>query len=309
MRGLNRVPGLLFACLLSMEAGAADSLWVSPALEGDRRPSASISDLMELVPPTQDYSHQSPVPQEWNTVWTVTGDGDEWERPVRITSSPPGWTVDEWEDVYAGTVEMRAFQLTAEPLVIFSLVCDILRPLAAEPGVSLLEEPGMYILVHRLPCPEDRRGDWDFWVCVMEDGLEYGVRVRSFYGEPLYCWDRIPEEARATSLPETAGEWSEAFDLLLLRLASTGAYDAHTLDRISLSPGYLDDLEEGSWRDYFDITVREVHRPGETGDPDTAPVLDRFRVYSRCGEVLWWHPLAGMFMPFDSMSDPLSSLL
>ncbi len=49
---------------------------------------------------------------------------------------------------------------------------------------------------------------------------------------------------------------------------------------------------------YFDITFRENHEIGGVGDPNTAPVIDRFRVY-RDGTILWFSPLPGMYIPWE----------
>jgi len=54
----------------------------------------------------------------------------------------------------------------------------------------------------------------------------------------------------------------------------------------------------GSFDHYFDITLREVHTPETGGDPNTAPVIDRFRVYID-GPILWWSPLPGMYVPWE----------
>ncbi len=49
---------------------------------------------------------------------------------------------------------------------------------------------------------------------------------------------------------------------------------------------------------YFDFVLRENHKPGGPGDPNTSPVIDRFRVYSD-GTILWFSPLPGMYIAWE----------
>ena len=261
----------------------------------------NLADLTGLIPPTQDFTHQSTVPESWGTEWKIHGSGEEWEQPVQITSTPPGWIIDEWEDIYVGTLELRGFTEPFDAAGDYERVSAFIREGALELNVNVIESPGEYILLHSLPEPGDRRGDIDFWVAVQNGTLEYGLSARSFYGEMPYSWLNIPEEARESFIPKVADSPQEAIGYLLERLHEDGVYDASTIENISFSLEYLDGLSEDSWRDYYDIAVREWHRPGGEGDPVTAPVLDRFRVYSRGGEILWWNPVIGTLLPYSEL--------
>lgn len=63
----------------------------------------------------------------------------------------------------------------------------------------------------------------------------------------------------------------------------------------------------GSFDHFFDIAIRENHTAETGGDPDAAPVLDRFRVYVD-GTVLWWSPLPGMYIPWDDFVSGITDL-
>ncbi|MCD4848803.1 MAG: hypothetical protein K8R76_11520 [Candidatus Aegiribacteria sp.] len=260
-----------------------------------------LSDLTGLMPPTQDFTHQSVVPEGWGTEWKTHGSGDEWELPVQIISTPPGWIIDEWEDIYAGTIELRGFEEPLDAAGEYERVSAFIREGASKLDVTVLESPGEYILLHSLPDPGDRRGDMDFWVAVRNETLEYGLRARNFYGEMPNSWMNIPEEARESSIPKVADSRHEAIGYLLERLLEDSVYGTDTIENISFGIEYLDGFPEGAWRDYYDIAVREVHRPGGEGDPNTAPILDRFRIYSRGGEILWWNPLWGTLLPYSEL--------
>ncbi|OPL18199.1 MAG: hypothetical protein AVO35_06760 [Candidatus Aegiribacteria sp. MLS_C] len=103
-------------------------------------------------------------------------------------------------------------------------------------------------------------------------------------------------ESLSTSLPGGPENWRDAAGSLLERLQEDGVYHPSTMASISVS-------EEAACApaDCCDTVIREVHGPGGEGDPNTAPVLDRFRVCSRCGGILWWHPLRGEYMPHSSL--------
>ena len=41
---------------------------------------------------------------------------------------------------------------------------------------------------------------------------------------------------------------------------------------------------------YFQFVLREKHNAKCGGDPETSPVVDRYRVYRRSGKIEWWEP-------------------
>ena len=196
---------------------------------------------------------------------------------------------------------MRGFTEPFDPAGEYERVSAFIREGAAKLNVNVIESPGEYILLHRLPDPGDRRGDEDFWVAIRNGTLEYGCRCRNFYGEMPYSWINIPVEARESFIPRVADSRHEAIGYLLERLLEDSVYGTDTIENISFGIEYLDGFPEDAWRDYYDIAVREVHRPGGEGDPNTAPILDRFRVYSRGGEVLWWNPVWGSLLPYSEL--------
>ncbi len=63
----------------------------------------------------------------------------------------------------------------------------------------------------------------------------------------------------------------------------------------------------GSFDHFFDIAIRENHTAETGGDPATAPVLDRFRVYID-GTILWWSPLPGMYIPWEDFLNGITGL-
>ncbi|MCK5116629.1 MAG: hypothetical protein KAR44_08510 [Candidatus Aegiribacteria sp.] len=290
-------------------------LWRFPDARGtfvDEYPSScgcapapdTMNDLTGLFPPTQDFMHSVALPGSWEVSMEVLGHDslDEWDRSVHISQRLPGWKIEEWEDIYLGTVEVRAVREGAQiNAQLFERECRYLRDAAEALGTGVFEETGKYILLHRLPDPGERNGDTDFWAVLSGDSIEYGYRCRSFYGEMPYSWRSIPAEARESLLPLAFDSDEGAIDILYNRLTMDEVYDRESMDDFSYGIEYMDGWELDVYRDYRDIAIREVHRCGGSGDPDTAPIVDRFRIYSNSGEILWWHPLYGEYLPYREL--------
>ncbi len=56
-------------------------------------------------------------------------------------------------------------------------------------------------------------------------------------------------------------------------------------------------LEESQTPDYFEVAIEEKHGDGCPGDPNTSPIVDRFRV-SPEGNILRWNVVDGIFVPY-----------
>ena len=50
---------------------------------------------------------------------------------------------------------------------------------------------------------------------------------------------------------------------------------------------------------YFEIALREKHGGSCPGDPDTAPILDRFRVNSETGAISWYSAIEDDYEPYS----------
>lgn len=264
----------------------------------------AMSDLTGLFPPTQDFMHGATLPASWEVSRDILGSDslDEWNRSVHISQQLPGWRIEEWKDIYLGTVEVRAHR-QEDPMnaQLFERECRYLREAAPELGLTVIEDSGKFVLLHSLPDHEDRNGDADFWAVLSGDSIEYGYRCRTFYGEMPYSWESIPPEARGSLLPIVFDSDEGAVDILYNRLRMDGVYDDGSMENFSYGIEYMDGWGATAYRDYRDVAIREVHREGGPGDPNTAPIVDRFRIYPCTGELLWWHPLFGEFMPYREL--------
>lgn len=52
-------------------------------------------------------------------------------------------------------------------------------------------------------------------------------------------------------------------------------------------------ITEHKNEDYFDFAIRERHEGNCPGDPQTTPIVDRFRVYRNTKEIRWYEPTEG----------------
>jgi hypothetical protein len=50
---------------------------------------------------------------------------------------------------------------------------------------------------------------------------------------------------------------------------------------------------------YFQFALREKHNAKCGGDPETSPVIDRYRVYRRSGKIKWWEAAEDKYWPYD----------
>ncbi|MGH8820081.1 MAG: hypothetical protein ACREWJ_02165 [Rhodoferax sp.] len=58
---------------------------------------------------------------------------------------------------------------------------------------------------------------------------------------------------------------------------------------------------EGCTGRRVEIAIREQHDPKCGGDPDTSPVVDRFRVYKRTGTIQWYDVENDQYLPFSKV--------
>ena len=260
------------------------------------------SDFVGLAPPLSSFQLRGKMPSDWEISW-VSQDAQWGEESRQITKtllSLPGWSVEDWIDDYIGSIEYRAVSESLEDTrEKFEKVSHFIRESAEHLGISIFESPGEYILIHKIPdcgIQEDK----DFWVALTGETLEYGYRVRLSYGEMPYEWPFLPDEAHASAIPVQIHSYEEALDFLIDKLSEDGIYESSFPEGVSFGLAYMDNMPEDVYRDYYDIAIREVHRPGGPGDPNTAPIVDRFRIYDR-GEIIWFAPVIGMFVPYDDI--------
>ena len=91
----------------------------------------------------------------------------------------------------------------------------------------------------------------------------------------------------------------DALDHLISRLMADSAYVDEFYETSLFMVEYEDSLTmPGDSSHYFNISIREKHEPGGPGDPVTAPVRDRFRIYTS-GRILYWSALPGMYIEYS----------
>lgn len=55
---------------------------------------------------------------------------------------------------------------------------------------------------------------------------------------------------------------------------------------------------EEKTKDHFDFAIREKHGGQCAGDPNTSPIVDRFRVDRLTKNIQWYEPVEGEFLPY-----------
>ena len=90
--------------------------------------------------------------------------------------------------------------------------------------------------------------------------------------------------------------------ILMRKVRRSGIYK----NRIKLDCiGYVSEKITTSYSEY---AVREIHGGKCPGDPNTGPVVDRFRVMHKSKKVLWLHPIDARYVEFNRIHEFYKSL-
>lgn len=84
-----------------------------------------------------------------------------------------------------------------------------------------------------------------------------------------------------------------ALNVLIKTIKHDHIYDK----RISLDCVTFD--TEETTRIYFQVALREKHDKKCGGDPDTSPVIDRYRVGKASGRIEWYNPTEDNYEPYN----------
>src|SRR5213082_1496511 len=85
-------------------------------------------------------------------------------------------------------------------------------------------------------------------------------------------------------------------DAAVALLVRTLKHDRVYAKRISLGC-FTYDTEETT-NAYFQFALRENHNAKCGGDPETSPVVDRYRVYRRSGKIEWLERIEDKWQPY-----------
>jgi len=97
----------------------------------------------------------------------------------------------------------------------------------------------------------------------------------------------IAEGARSHPLSEDA-----AVDLLERTLRRDRVYEKRiSLDCIAYGT-------EETTNAYFEFVLREIHNAKYSGDPETSPAIDRYRVYRHSGKIQQWEATDDKWQPY-----------
>ena len=84
-----------------------------------------------------------------------------------------------------------------------------------------------------------------------------------------------------------------AINVLIKTIKHDHVYDK----RISLNCVTFD--TEETTRIYYQVALREKHNKKCGGDPDTSPVIDRYRVGKASGKIEWYNPTEDNYEPYN----------
>lgn len=87
----------------------------------------------------------------------------------------------------------------------------------------------------------------------------------------------------------------QALDFLVAKIQQDKLYDSWT----NLS--CLQFFTEEKTKEYFDFAIHEKHEGKCLGDPNTWPVVDRFRVHRLNKKIQWYEPVEGELLPYNAV--------
>jgi hypothetical protein len=88
---------------------------------------------------------------------------------------------------------------------------------------------------------------------------------------------------------------NHALDVLVSQIQKDKLYDSWT----NLS--CLVFFTEKKTKKYFDFAIHEKHGGVCPGDPNTAPVVDRFRINRLTHKIQWVEPAEGEYLPYSAV--------
>ena len=87
----------------------------------------------------------------------------------------------------------------------------------------------------------------------------------------------------------------QALDILVAQIQKDKLYDSWTTLSCLLF------LTEEKTKDHFDFGIHEKHGGKCPGDPNTSPIVDRFRVDRLTRKIQWYEPTEGEFLPYKAV--------
>ncbi|HZS17691.1 MAG TPA: hypothetical protein VFA51_07145 [Candidatus Udaeobacter sp.] len=97
--------------------------------------------------------------------------------------------------------------------------------------------------------------------------------------------------------PACAGSHNLDEDAALTLLERTLKHDGVYTNRISMK--CLTYQTEEATAAYFEFVLRELHNRTCGGDPDTNPVVDRYRIYRQSGRIEWMDRVEDKWQRYD----------
>lgn len=85
---------------------------------------------------------------------------------------------------------------------------------------------------------------------------------------------------------------TEAISLLMQKIEKTEVYESWTkIECLNL-------ITESETTTFYDFSIHEKHSESCPGDPETSPVVDRFRVFKQGQKILWYNISNDQLLPF-----------
>jgi hypothetical protein len=98
----------------------------------------------------------------------------------------------------------------------------------------------------------------------------------------------------ATAFAKTISQ-ADAVNVLMRRIDKSQVYAPW------LKSGCSTVLTEAKTAKYYELAIHENHTKNCLGDPNTSPVIDRFRVLRVNNSILWYDVVNDQYLPFKAL--------
>jgi hypothetical protein len=98
----------------------------------------------------------------------------------------------------------------------------------------------------------------------------------------------------ATAFAKTISA-ADAVNILMHRINKSQVYAPW------LKSGCSTVLTEAKTAKFYEFAIHENHAKNCAGDPNTSPVIDRFRVSRINNSILWYDVVSGQYLPFKAL--------
>lgn len=116
--------------------------------------------------------------------------------------------------------------------------------------------------------------------------------MKTGWFKPVYLFLLVAFLTETPASAKNPLDEKQALDLLIVHIKKDKLYDSWT------SLACLSFVTEKNTKNHVDIAIHEKHGGNCPGDPDTTPIVDRFRLHRLNQKIQWYDQSTGSYQPY-----------